>query len=139
MALAPVREDFCTTIQYKKEDNIGTPANTFPTNITLQIESSPLIRGVVKRRMFIPAIAKTAEAGTTSAGYIPVDGVTENLVSRFRWVNIPLYNQSGSTSTQVGSAWINKDEQRIYLQYTTANATGSQASVLDIETLSKIL
>ena len=68
MSLTPVREDFCTIIQYKKLDAIGTPGNTFPTNITLQIESSPLVRGVMKRRMFIPPITKTAEAGTTTAG-----------------------------------------------------------------------
>ena len=138
MSLAPIRADFCTTVIYEKIPGSGTVGNTFPSTITVQIESSPLIHGVIKRRLFFPSITKTAEAATTQAGYRAIATSPENLTAKFRSSTVPLLREGFIWGASCGTCSINEDSSAVVFDVTTANTTDIMGGVLEFETQSKL-
>lgn len=139
MTLLPTRAEYCTQVIFNKTAN-GTAGNTLPTTLTVQVESTPLVRGVMKRRIFLPYITKTTEAALSWAEYVPAPGTTENLKPAFRGGSANLY-APGPNNTQVtnGQAWLNPDGVAMWISFNANAVEGYSSSSLDIETITKTL
>lgn len=140
MSLLPVRADYCTPVIFNKTAN-GTAGNTLPTTLTVQVESTPLIKGVMKRRIYLPVITKTSEAAASWAQYTPAPGTLENLKPVFRGNTVVLYySASGdSVAAAVGNAWMTEDGTSLWILMNATQTVGAPQNPLDIETISKTL
>lgn len=134
MTLIPVRADFCTSVQYTKVS--GSANNTFPNTITVQVETTPLIRGVAKRRWFYPQITKTAEAAESWAGYSPSLGNTENMKAAYRTSASTLF---ATGPVGCGIIYIPVDSDVVKFDATTNNITDIIPGMLEFETITKVL
>lgn len=125
MSLLPTRTEFATEVFYTK---VSGDAN-MPSPITCYVESTPVVRGVYKKKIFFPKIASFATAATTTI-YAPAAGTKLNMVGAFKTARTSVFR--GATSE--GGCYMNMDESNVQVTNLVNTAT-VEISPLDIETI----
>lgn len=127
MSLLPTREETGFTVIYEK---LAGGDASMPNNITCWIETTPLVRGVCRKKIHVPYIASLTTTATTTS-YKPIAGYTYNLNSVFKNAYTPMMRgttAAGFVRNMIGDSTIRFD--------TTALAAEIMACDLDIETIS---
>ena len=125
MSLAPTRSEFATPVVYNKT---GGDAN-MPSILQCYVESTPIIRGVYKKKIYFPALASLTTTATTTT-YAPEAIAKINLVSSYKNSRSSIFRGANSE----GGVSVPQDGSTISI-VTLATTNTLEFTPLDIETI----
>lgn len=125
MSLAPTRSEFSTPVVFNKT---GGDAN-MPSTLQCYVESTPIIRGVYKKKIYFPTLASLTTTATTTT-YVPEAIAKINLTSAFKNSRSSIFR--GATSE--GGISIPENGSTISI-VTLATTNTMEMTPLDIETI----